>query len=265
MANLEEKKEKIKKEIKEKEEFNANNRSISYCTKIRKNVLKHMEKKNSEQKMLSPRGRVHISEICKNIGDQNIKTSGNIKQINNSDYKSRHKSLFTDNEQVQLAAIIPPSYLNEFKERFELVETERCNLVNKLKNNKNKFNGASDNIQLKLNYAKLKKREQKMHWVDMNANLSKKNNDITKLKSEIKKINRQYNNWDKLLKMKNNENQRLNMYINNIQNKENNNDDNNNYNYNSQDKSVSTNKISSDNLQKQNNIKLFYKNKKNIY
>ena len=139
------------------------------------------------------------------------------------------------------------------------------NLVNKLKNNKNKFNGASDNIQLKLNYAQLKKREQKMHWVDMNANLSKKNNDITKLKSEIKKINRQYNNWDKLLKMKNNENQRLNMYINNIQNKENNNDDNNNYNYNSQDKSVSTNKISSDNLQKQNNIKLFYKNKKNIY
>ena len=265
MANLEEKKEKIKKEIKEKEEFNANNRSISYCTKIRKNVLKHMEKKNSEQKMLSPRGRVHISEICKNIGDQNIKTSGNIKQINNSDYKSKHKSLFTDNEQVQLAAIIPPSYLNEFKERFELVETERCNLVNKLKNNKNKFNGASDNIQLKLNFAQLKKREQKMHWVDMNANLSKKNNDITKLKSEIKKINRQYNNWDKLLKMKNNENQRLNMYINNIQNKENNNDDNNNYNYNSQDKSVSTNKISSDNLQKQNNIKLFYKNKKNIY
>ena len=41
MANLEEKKEKIKKEIKEKEEFNANNRSISYCTKIRKNAKRN--------------------------------------------------------------------------------------------------------------------------------------------------------------------------------------------------------------------------------
>ena len=46
MVDYEKKKEKIKQEIKEKEEFNANNRSISYCTNLRKDVLKQMEKKN---------------------------------------------------------------------------------------------------------------------------------------------------------------------------------------------------------------------------
>ena len=73
------KKEKIKQEIKEKEEFNANNRSISYCTNLRKDVLKQMEKKNSENKRVNSNARLHIYEICNSIEEQNVKNSGNIK------------------------------------------------------------------------------------------------------------------------------------------------------------------------------------------
>ena len=267
LVNLEEKKEKIKKEIKDKEEFNANNRSVSYCTKIRKNVLKQMEKKNSEQKMLSTRGRAHILEICNNIEGQYAKNIGDIKNINNSDYKIKHKNLFTENEQVQLAAIIPPSFLNEFKERFEALENQRYDLYNKLKNNKKNHNNVSDDIQLKLNYAQLKQREQKMHLIDMSATISKKNVDITKLKTDIKKINREFNNWNKLLNMKNNENQRLNKYINDIKNKINNNNIDKNDNTNDKSTEAMINKPGANysNYQQQNNIKLFYKNKKNIY
>ena len=45
IINLGKKKEKIKQEIREKEEFNANNRSISYGINIRNDVLRQMEKK----------------------------------------------------------------------------------------------------------------------------------------------------------------------------------------------------------------------------
>ena len=157
LVNLEQKKEKIKKEIQDKEDFNANNRSMSYCTNLRKKVLKNMDKKNSEQKMMSPCARKHISNICNIIEEQNKKNSEFIKNIDNTNYQKLKKNLFTDSEQVQLAAIIPPSFLNEFKERFEMVENERYDLMNKLQKNKNKLNGYSDDIQIKINYAELKK------------------------------------------------------------------------------------------------------------
>ena len=267
LVNLEQKKEKIKKEIQDKEDFNTNNRSMSYCTNLRKKVLKNMDKKNSEQKMMSPCARKHISNICNIIEEQNKKNSELIKNIENTNYQKLKKNLFTDSEQVQLAAIIPPSFLNEFKERFEMVENERYDLMNKLQKNKNKLNGYSDDIQIKINYAELKKKEQKMQWVDMNVNYSKKNVEINNLKNEIKKVNKEFRNWSKLLKMKNNENQKLNDYINNIQKKGNMNlvnddakyNDNNNIKNNNNKKGA--NKFDSK-FQKQNNIKLFYKNKK---
>ena len=263
IADLEKKKEKIKQEIHEKEEFNANNRSISFCNNLRKGVLKQMKKKNSEEKMVSPRARNHISEICNNIEEQNIKNSGNIKKINKTNYKKEPKTLFTETEQMQLATIIPPSFLNEFKERFELLENERYDLSKRLQKNKNKFNDLSDDIQVKLNYTELKKKEQKMQWVDMNANLSKKNVECNKLKNEIRKVNNEYKNWDKLLKMKNNENKRLNQYVINMQNtgSMNNENENSNNNNGKNNKKIEIDKLGSK-YQKQNNIKLFYKNKK---
>ena len=172
LIDLGKKKEKIKQEIKEKEEFNANNRSISYCTNLRKDVLKQMEKKNSENKRVNSNARLHIYEICNSIEEQNVKNSGNIKRISGLKNQSEPKVLFTETEQIKLASIIPPSFLNEFKERFEQVENQRYDLFNKLKMNKNKFNDQSSDIQIKLNYTELKKKEQKMQWVGMNSNLS---------------------------------------------------------------------------------------------
>jgi chromosome segregation ATPase len=267
MVNLEQKKEKIKKEIQDKEEFNANNRSISYCSNLRKKVLKHMEKKNSEYKVMSPTARMHVSNICNSIEEQNKKNSELIKNIDNTNYQKLKKNLFTDSEQVQLAAIIPPSFLNEFKERFEMVENERYDLMNKLQKNKNKLNGYSDDIQIKINYAELKKKEQKMQWVDMNVNYSKKNVEINNLKNEIKKVNKEFRNWTRLLKMKNNENQKLNEHITNIQNKGRIHTDNDDTKYNDNNNIYNKKKpndiVFDSRYQKQNNIKLFYKNKKN--
>ena len=168
---------------------------------------------------------------------------------------------------MQLASIIPPSFLNEFKERFEAVENQRYDLMDKLQKNKNLLNGRSDDIQIKLNYAELKKKEQKMQWVDMNANLSKKNVELNNLKNEIKKVNKEYRNWTRLLKMKNNENQKLNEHITNIQNKGRIHTDNDDTKYNDNNNIYNKKKpndiVFDSRYQKQNNIKLFYKNKKN--
>jgi hypothetical protein len=160
--------------------------------------------------MMSPCARKHISNICNIIEEQNKKNSELIKNIENTNYQKLKKNLFTDSEQVQLAAIIPPSFLNEFKERFEIVENERYDLMDKLQKNKNKINGRSEDIQIKLNYTELKRKEQKLQWVDMNANFSKKNVELNNLKNEIKKVNKEFRNWSRLLKLKNNENQKLN-------------------------------------------------------
>ena len=263
MVDYEQKKEKIKKDIQEKKEYNASNKSLSFCSNIRNKVLKQAEKKNSERKLLSPTRR-HIAQICKDIEADNIQNSGNIKKINPSiNYSKTPKSLFTETEQMKLAAIIPPSILNEFKERFDMIENERYDLIGKLQNNKNKYNDESDNFMAKLNYTELKKKEQKMQWVDMNVNYSKKNVEINNLKNEIKKVNKEFKNWSKLLKMKNNENQKLNDYINNIKSKGS------MYNSNDNSKQVKTKnkKIETDKrgskFEQEHNIKLFYKNKKN--
>ena len=263
IINLGKKKEKIKQEIREKEEFNANNRSISYGINIRNDVLRQMEKKNSEKQIVNSKARHHINEICSNIEEQNIKNSGNIKRVGDMKNQNEPKVLFTETEQMQLASIIPPSFLNEFKERFDMIENERYDLIGKLQNNKNKYNDESDNFMVKLNYTELKKKEQKMQWVDMNANLSKKNSDINKLKNQLKKVNKEFNNWNKLLKMKDNENTRLNEYIHNIKSKGS------IYNSNGNSKQVKTKnkKIETDKrgskFEQEHNIKLFYKNKKN--
>ena len=263
IINLGKKKEKIKQEIREKEEFNANNRSISYGINIRNDVLRQMEKKNSEKQIVNSKARHHINEICSNIEEQNIKNSGNIKRVGDMKNQNEPKVLFTETEQMQLASIIPPSFLNEFKERFDMVENQRYDLFNKLKSNKSKFNDQSNDIQIKLNYTELKKKEQKMQWVGMNSNLSKKNVDINKLKNELKKVNKDFSNWTKLLKMKNKENQRLNKYLKNIQKAGKNHTDNNKDNYyiDNNSKVIQTDRRSSK-FEKQNNIKLYFKNKK---
>jgi len=45
MVDYEQKKEKIKKDIQEKKEYNASNKSLSFCSNIRNKVLKQAEKK----------------------------------------------------------------------------------------------------------------------------------------------------------------------------------------------------------------------------
>ena len=209
--NLKEKKDKLKREKSEK--INQTNRSISYCQKIRKKVLKKMEKKNSERIVIPKRAAIQIAKLCNNITEQYNKKSGDIKNLDNSDYKLKQKTLFTEDEQLQLAPIIPPIYLNEFKVRFDAVENQRYEYVDKLKNTQDEQAKKSNEIKLKLNYSELKKKEQKLLFVDLNSHLSKKNVTIMKLKANINKIMKDYKTWDKLLKMKIIENIRLNKYI----------------------------------------------------
>ena len=125
-----------------------------------------MEKKNSENKRVNSNARLHIYEICNSIEEQNVKNSGNIKRISGLKNQSEPKVLFTETEQMKLASIIPPSFLNEFKERFEQVENQRYDLFNKLKMNKNKFNDQSSDIQIKLNYTELKKKNKKCNGLE---------------------------------------------------------------------------------------------------
>ena len=76
--------------------------------------------------------------------------------------------------------------------------------------------------------------------------------DITKLKTDINKINKDINTWKKLLRMKNNESKRLNKYIDDLKN---------NKNRESMEeikRSSNTKKKKELNLQKQNNINLEY-------
>ena len=250
LAEFEEKKEKIKKENEEK--LNTSSRSNTYGNKIRSKVLERMEKKNSEKSIIPSRAALHVENLCKSIGNNNLKNSRDMKNINNSNYKLQQKSLFTDIEQIQLATIIPPSYLNKFKEKFDEVENQRYDLIDKLRVSHEQHASTLNSVKIKLNYAELKKKEQKILLVDLSSNVAKKNVDITKLKTDINKINKDINTWKKLLRMKNNESKRLNKYIDDLKNNKNR-------------ESMEESKRSSNakkkkelNLQKQNNINLEY-------
>lgn len=218
IQTLEEKKERIKKERQEKKDKeildNSNiNRSKTISKRIRKEVLAKMKKKKSEQNILPSRASKYIEEICNTIEAQEKKNSGDIKHINNTDYQLKPKTLFTENEQLQLASIIPTNYLNDFKEKFDAVENERYELIEKIKNSQEKHDNMLNSVKLQLNYTELKKKEQKLLFLDFQSNLIKKNADLSKLKTEINKITREFNTWNRLLKMKSNENTKLNKYI----------------------------------------------------
>ena len=250
LAEFEEKKEKIKKENEEK--FNTSSRSNTYGNKIRSKVLERMEKKNSEKSIIPSRAVLHVENLCKSIGNNNLKNSRDMKNINNSNYKLQQKSLFTDIEQMQLATIIPPSYLNKFKEKFDEVENQRYDLIDKLRVSHEQHASTLNSVKIKLNYAELKKKEQKILLVDLSSNVAKKNVDITKLKTDINKINKDINTWKKLLRMKNNESKRLNKYIDDLKNNKNKDS------LEESKRSSNAKKKKELNLQKQNNINLEY-------
>lgn len=212
LVTLEEKKGKIKKEVEQR--INENKRDQSYGSEIRKKVLDKMKKKNSEKNLIHGRTSRRVEEICNTIEEHHKRTSADIKKSKNINYKLKPKVLFTENEQLQLATIIPPIYLNKFKEKFDSVESQRFDLVDKIKNNQNKQNNLLNSAKIKLNYSELKKKEQKLLYVDLNSHLAKKNLDISNLKSKINKITKEYNHLNKILKIKTNEQNRLNEYIN---------------------------------------------------
>lgn len=215
IADLEEKKEKAREEndrYKENiQKMNGNSRSISYCTSIRKNVIDKMSKINSERKIISNRAQLYVNNLCNNLEEQYIKSSGNMKNMDNNNYQNNPKYLFTQNEQVQLATIIPPSYLNKFKERFGKVENERYNLLDKIKINKQ--SSPINSLKININYNELKKKEQKILRIDLNSKVIKANSHVNKLKSDLNKIMNEINTWNKMLKMKTMQNLQFNKYI----------------------------------------------------
>ena len=218
IADLEEKKEKAKEEndrYKENiQKMNGNSRSISYCTRLRKNVIDKMSKINSERKIISNRAQLYVNNLCNNLEEQYIQSSGNMKNMDNNNYQNNPKYLFTQNEQVQLATIIPPSYLNKFKERFGKVENERYNLLDKIKINKQ--SSPINSLKININYNELKKKEQKILRIDLNSKVIKANSHVNKLKSDLNKIMNEINSWNKMLKMKTMQNLQFNKYINSM-------------------------------------------------
>ena len=251
--NLEEKKEQIKEKIKkEKEDRYNSNRSLSYCDDVRRKVLEVMKQKKSENYLVSTRANTYINDICNNLSIQQQQKSGKIKNSNNYDYNSKQKNLFTEGEQMQLISIIPPSILNEFKERFDSLENERYELFDKMKKNHNIQENKINSVKIKLNYTELHKKEQKILQTDLNSHLTKKIQDINKIKREINKIAREYNSWNKMLKVKNNENTKLNKYIRNLKNKNREEEEGNN-----EEIQVSSKQRRID-LEKQNNINIEY-------
>lgn len=95
-----------------------------------------MKIKKSEENIIPGRTSRLVEEICNTISEHNKRTSSDIKKSKNIDYNSKPKVLFTETEQLQLASIFPPIYLNKFKEKFDAMESQRYDLVDKIKNNK---------------------------------------------------------------------------------------------------------------------------------
>jgi len=101
------------------------------------------------------------------------------------------------------------------------VENQRYDLIDKLRVSHEQHVSMLNSVKIKLNYAELKKKEQKILLVDLSSNVAKKNVDIIKLKTDINKINKDINTWKRLLRMKNNESKRLNKYIDDLKNNKN--------------------------------------------
>ena len=237
---LEEKKEKIKEKIKKRKENKKiiNNKSMSYGYELRNKIFSQSKQKKSEDNMISYKASKQILKKFNTIDEQKkpakkvlkINTNNNDyknveKRINtnNYDYKERQKTLFNDKEKKRLATIIPAYILNEYQLRFEALENNRYNLADQIKKEQDNNENIKNSVKLKINYSELNKKEQKLKNVELNSSLSKKKEEISKLKSEIIKINREYNIWDKLFKRKSNENAKLNKYLDNLKNKNDNN------------------------------------------
>jgi len=220
IANLEDKKEKAKEENNKYKEnirkVNGNNNSISYSSRISKKVVDKMSKINSERIVISNRAQKHINTLCNNLEDNYIKSSGNVKNRDNINYQNSPKYLFTQEEEVVLETIIPHSYLKKCKEKFQKVENERYNLIDKIKINKEsspiKF------IKLEKNFNDLKKKEQNLLRIDLSSRVTKAKSKVNKLKLELNKIMNEINTWNKMLKMKNIQNVQFNKYINSMPN-----------------------------------------------
>ena len=237
---FEEKKENAKR-IKE-EKVEIVNRSISYCAEIRKNIFEKMNKKKSDSILVSDRAALHISNLCESIGEQYKIKSGDLKNRINDDHQTKQTSLFNEDEQVNLATIIPSSYLNELRQRFDTMEGQRLGLIGRMKKIQDKQNDILVKSKIKLNYESLKKKEKKSINIDLKSDLAKKNMKVSKLKAEINKIERELKNWNKILKMKSSENSKLSNYVDNFE----------------KNKKNRGEKLSDENLKQNKNIDLEY-------
>lgn len=218
ISTLEEKKGKAKEEndrYKENiQKMNENNRSISYCTRERKRVLDKMAKINSERIMISNSVKKHINNICNQLEEEYIKSSGNLENRYNNNYQNNPKYLFTQNEEAVLGNIVDKTYLNKLKERFGKVENERYILINKINNNK--ISNPINSLKININYNELKKKEQKLLKIDLNSRVTKGNANINKLKSDLNKVMNEMKNYNKILKMKSIQNMQYKKYINSM-------------------------------------------------
>ena len=218
-SNIVEKKEENKNENKEK--INPSNRNISYGDKLRQKVIKKMKEKNSQIATLPNGTKKHVENLFNNIQRNYIKNSGEIKNINNNNYKIKKNSLFNSHEDSEMPKIIDKDYCNEFKQRFECLENQRYQKAKELQKNQNIHKIFVNLKKNDLTFNNLRKKENNLKSIDINSQIQKKKVKINELKTEINTVKKKLNQLNKELENKNKLYQKYEKIYNEIQSKEN--------------------------------------------
>ena len=95
--------------------------------------------------------------------------------------------LFTENEEKILQKLIPNDYLRNLKIKFENLESQKYELMDKFKGN-SEVKKSIKNNEMKIDLSRINNETQKKIKISLNANLTKSHKLISELKGKIRKI-----------------------------------------------------------------------------
>ena len=98
--------------------------------------------------------------------------------------------LFTENEEKILQKLIPNDYLRNLKIKFENLESQKYELMDKFKGN-SEVKKSIKNNEMKIDLSRINNETQKKIKISLNANLTKSHKLISELKGKIRKINKE--------------------------------------------------------------------------
>ena len=168
--------------------INKNN----YSMKIRKLILSKSIKK-PEKLNISTYNYINkkLYSINKTPNKELILHNINKKNIN----------LFSEGEYNVLKEIIPSKYMTKYLEEFESKKKKNEEIENIFESQK-KEKGQTGQIKIKLDYIKVKKKEEDKKHIDLSLKFKTNNKKINELKNEIKKYKEELKKYDKIIKFK---------------------------------------------------------------